>query len=214
MGIEVKKCIIVSGAPDDNIDFLKNHIDKNSYIIAADSGYLNCLKLNIIPNLIIGDFDSSSKPDIDTEIITLQKEKAFTDTFHCVIEAIERGYNYIEIYCAIGNRLDHTYSNILCLDYCKKHNVKCFILNKFNRLSLINDIAIINKDYSNFSLFAFLENCKGVKIKGAYYTAGFYNKEALDINLGDQFAQSNFVSDDYAEISLKKGTLLLIESND
>lgn len=208
------KCIIISGAPNQNIDFLSKNIDKNNYIICADSGYKTCLKIDIIPNLIIGDFDSSNKPDLDTEIISLNKEKAYTDTFHCVIEAINRGYKDIDIYCAIGNRLDHTYSNILCLDYCKKHNVKCRIINENNRLSLIKDKGIINKDYDNFSLFAFLENCKGVKTKGAYYTAGFYDKESLDINLEDQFAQSNFVSDDYAEISLESGTLLLIESND
>ena len=52
------------------------------------------------------------------------------------------------------------------------------------------------------------------KIKGAYYTAGFYGKDSLNINQSDQFAQSNFVSENYAEITLDSGTLLLIESND
>lgn len=208
------KCIIISGAPNQNIDYLSNTIDKTSFIICADSGYKTCLKIGITPNLIIGDFDSSPMPNIETEIISLQKEKAYTDTFHCVIEAINRGYTDIDIYCAIGSRVDHTYSNILCLDYCQKHNVKCRIINKNNRLSLIKNKTIINKDYGNFSLFAYLEDCKGVKIKGAYYTAGFYDKESLDICLGDQFAQSNFVSDDFAEITLDSGTLLLIESND
>jgi thiamine pyrophosphokinase len=73
---------------------------------------------------------------------------------------------------------------------------------------------VIKKEYDNFSLFAYLEDCKGVRIKGAYYTAGFYDLDSLDINQGDQFAQSNFVSDDECEISLEKGTLLLVESND
>ena len=87
-------------------------------------------------------------------------------------------------------------------------------LQRNNRLSLINDKGIVNKEYDNFSLFAYLSSCKGVRIKGAYYTAGFYDKETIDINPNDQFAQSNFVSEDYAEISLDEGTLLLIESND
>ena len=130
------------------------------------------------------------------------------------MEAVDRGYNEVQIFCAIGSRLDHTYSNILSLDYCQKHGVKCSIQNRNNRLSLINDKGIVNKEYDNFSLFAYLSNCKGVRIKGAYYTAGFYDKETIDINPNDQFAQSNFVSEDYAEISLDEGTLLLIESND
>ncbi len=214
MGTQIKKCTIISGAPDNDIDFLKDNICKNSYIICADSGYLNCIKAGFLPNLIIGDFDSSKKPDFDCEIITLEVEKAFTDSFHCVMEAITRGYNDIQIFCAIGSRIDHTYSNILLLDYCQKHGVKCSIVNRKNRISLIHGKGTVNKDYDNFSLFAFLSDCKGVKIKGAYYTAGFYGKESLDIKRYDQFAQSNFVSEDYAQITLESGTLLLIESND
>lgn len=214
MGNEVKKCTIISGAPDNDIDFLKEKINPDSYIICADSGYKNCLKAGFTPDLIIGDFDSSSRPNIDCEIIRLEVEKAYTDTFHCVMEAVDRGYNYIEMYCAVGSRVDHTYSNILCLEYCKNHNVKCYIINRQNRLSLIVGSAKVYKEYDNFSLFAFLSDCKEVKIKGAYYTAGFYNKDALDINMGDQFAQSNFVNGEFAQISLSSGTLFLIESND
>ena len=214
MGTQIKKCTIISGAPDDDIDFLKENIDVQSFIICADSGYKNCLKAGFTPDLIIGDFDSSEKPDINCEIISLEVEKAYTDTFNCVMEAVDRGYNEVQIFCAIGSRLDHTYSNILSLDYCQMHGVKCSIQNRNNRLSLINGKGIVNKDYDNFSLFAYLSNCTGVRIKGAYYTAGFYDKETLDINPSDQFAQSNFVSEDYAEISLDEGTLLLIESND
>lgn len=214
MGTQIKKCTIISGAPDNDIEFLKDNIDENSYIICADSGYKNCIKAGFTPDLIIGDFDSSEKPNIDCEIITLEVEKAFTDSFHCVMEAVEKGCNEIQIFCAIGSRMDHTYSNILSLNYCQKHNVKCCIVNRKNRISLIKDKGIINKDYDNFSLFAYLSDCKNVRIKGAYYTAGFYNKDSIDINLSDQFAQSNYVSEDFAEITLDSGTLLLIESND
>lgn len=214
MGTVTNLCTIISGAPDNDSQYLKENINRESYIICADSGYKSCINAGFTPNLIIGDFDSSPKPNIDCEIITLNPEKAYTDTFHCVMEAVERGYKNIQIFCAIGSRLDHTYSNILCLEYCRKNNVKCYIQNRQNRLSLIEERAVINKDYKSFSLFAFLHSCKGVKIKGAYYTAGFYDRESLDINLDDQFAQSNFVNADYAEVTLESGVLLLIESND
>lgn len=214
MANEMKKCIIVSGAPDSDIDFIKKSISDDSFLIAADSGYTKLKKIGVKPDLIIGDFDSSEKPEIDCEIITLPCAKAYTDTFECVQYAVVHGFNHILILNAIGSRIDHTYSNILCLDYCRKQGVYCEIKNKNNRISLICDKRIIKKEYDNFSLFAFLEDCKCVKIKGAGYTAGFYGKESLDISQGDQFGQSNYVSDDECEISLEKGTLLLIESND
>ncbi len=215
MGNEIKKCTVISGAPGDETDFLRNNVDISSFIIAADSGYLKLKSAGIMPDLIMGDFDSSQKPDcIDCEIISLPCEKDYTDTFYCVREAIKRGYNNIDIFCALGNRFDHSYSNVLCLDYCKKNNVECTICNEHNRLSLITNKKTLKKEYDNFSLFAFLEDCKGIKIKGAYYTAVFFGLDELDINLGDQFAQSNFICEDECEISLKKGTLLLVESND
>ncbi|MCI5515236.1 MAG: thiamine diphosphokinase [Oscillospiraceae bacterium] len=215
MGKEIKDCILVSGAPDDDYEFLKAKIDKNKFIIAADSGYKKLLKIGIMPDLIMGDFDSSECPNENIcEIIKLPAEKDYTDTFYCVREAIKRGCKNLDIYCAIGDRFDHTYSNVLCLDYCKKNNVFCRIINKKNRLSLICEERSFKKEYDSFSLFAYLENCYGVRISGAYYTAGFFNKDALDIGVGDQFAQSNFVSSDLCTVSLRKGTLLLVESND
>lgn len=214
MADKINKCTIVSGAPDCNVDYIKNNINLSSFIIAADSGYKWLVAAGIVPQLIIGDFDSSIQPDLPCEIIKLNKEKAFTDTLHCVMEAERRGYNDITILNAIGNRFDHTYSNVLCLDYCRKKGISCRIQNEYNRLSLITSDYSFARDYQHFSLFAFLEDCTGVKIKGAYYTAGFYDLEELDINMCDQFAQSNYVCDDFCEISLKSGTLLLVESND
>ena len=74
MGKEIKKCLIITGAPEDDIYYYKNYID-GRFIIGADSGYQKCVKLNIKPNLIIGDFDSSTKPDTDIETIVLPVER-------------------------------------------------------------------------------------------------------------------------------------------
>ncbi|MBR1763213.1 MAG: thiamine diphosphokinase [Eubacterium sp.] len=214
MADEIKKCTIVSGAPNDNIEFLKSHIDRASFIIAADSGYKKLLSAEIIPDAIVADFDSSKKPDLPCEIITFPIEKAYSDTFNSIIFAKERGFNDITVFFAIGNRFDHSYSNVLCLDYCRKNNIKCRIIDDKNRISLVCDKAEITNEYQCFSLFAFLEECKGVKIEGAHYSQDFFNQKSMDIKPSDTFAQSNFVEADKAYITLESGTLLLIESND
>ena len=46
MGKEIKKCLIITGAPEDDIDYYKQYID-GRFIIGADSGYQKCVKLNI-----------------------------------------------------------------------------------------------------------------------------------------------------------------------
>ena len=42
MGKEIKKCLIITGAPEDDIDYYKHYID-GRFIIGADSGYKNVL---------------------------------------------------------------------------------------------------------------------------------------------------------------------------
>lgn len=214
MGKQVSKCTIVSGSPMNDAEFLADKIDNNSFIIAADSGYTVLNKAGIKPDLIIGDFDSSPKPNADCEIIVLNPEKAYTDTFTCVREAVKREFKQIDIFFAIGTRFDHTYANVLCLDYCLKHGVDCTIIDRHNRLSLIEKSKTFNKEYDNFSLFAFMGECKGVAIKGAYYDAGFYSLQKLDFKPWDQIANSNYIDGEECTVSVEKGILLLAESND
>ena len=210
MGNKKVKCIIVSGAPDDDYEFLKEKLNDGAYIIAADSGYLKCIKVNVIPDLIIGDFDSSPIPDVNTEIMKLPAEKDDTDTFYCVKKAIELGFKEIEILCAIGNRADHNYSNMLCLDYCRKNSVKCSISNRRNRLQLVdNEISIDDSEYKYFSLFAFLGDVSGLSIRDAYYELNH-----VDMKPYEQYAQSNCFKGKPVTISVCKGTILLIQSND
>jgi len=210
MGIKKVKCAIVSGAPDTDTDFLRNHIDSGSFVIAADSGYVHCLKAGIRPDLIIGDFDSSPQPDVDVELIKLPVEKNDTDTFYCVKEAISRGYNSIEIFCALGNRVDHTYSNLLCLEYCLQNKIRAEIINSKNKIFLINDSVVLNdKEYKYFSLFALFSTVYGLNIIDARY-------ELTDYNLAPDclLTQSNAFIGKEVKINLKKGVLMIIQCND
>lgn len=204
----MKKCVIIAGAPENSIEYYKEYLN-DRYIICADSGYKKCIELNITPDLIIGDFDSSEKPKINCEIITLNVKKDDTDTLHCAEVACERGYNDIIILGGIGSRVDHTYSNILTLNYCFQKGALCALIDLKNRVRIFEKhIKIEKKNYKYFSVFPLFEECKNVTITGAEYCV---NK--IDILPSDTFTQSNSFIDD-VEISLDRGKLLLIESND
>ncbi len=208
------KCVIVSGSPENDLDFIKQNIGSEDYIIAADSGYKKLEPLGIKPDVIVADFDSSEKPVTDIEIMVYPVEKDATDTFNAVKLAVAKGYKDILILGALGGRLDHTYSNILCLEYARKHDADCVIADRNNRLSLITSHKRIVKDYKWFSVFAFLGECKGIKFDGSHYDQCFYNKKSLDLKPEDQLGQSNYIENEYCDISVESGTLLLIEAND
>lgn len=208
MGTQIKKCAIISGAPENDLEYINNYTDR--YMICADSGYKKCLKLGIQPDLIIGDFDSSDVPDCDCEIIRLNARKDDTDTFYCVKKAIAKGFSDIVILGGIGSRIDHTYSNILSVAYCFDKNIKCALVNSKNFLTVADGETILKRaEYKYFSLFALFEKCEGLSISGAEY-----NLHSVDIEPFEQLTQSNEFKDDFVKISIKKGKILLILSND
>ncbi len=210
MGKEVKSCVIISGAPEEDLSYYNKYINKN-FIICADSGYLKCLKLGISPDLIIGDFDSAAMPEYDCEIIKLNTRKDDTDTFHCIKEAIDRGYSHITVLGAIGSRFDHSYSNVLSLVYAHNKGAECKIVSSNNVIEIIDSPVCIKRDeYRFFSLFALFETVYGLNIKGAEYELDNYTLEPFD-----HLTQSNaFKDDNIVNIDFKNGRIILILSND
>ncbi len=203
------KCVIISGAPENDLSYYFKYLT-DSYIICADSGYLKCQSLNITPNLIVGDFDSAPAPVIDCEIITLNRRKDDTDTFHCIKLAAERGYNDIIILGGIGDRFDHTYSNLLSLVYCYDRNIKCALVNAKNYIIVESgEITLAKSEYKYFSLFALFEKCEGLSIKGAEYEL-----DNVELEPFSQLTQSNAFKNETVCITIKKGKIILILSND
>lgn len=205
----MKECVIISGAPESNIEYYKPII-KDKFVICADSGYKKCMSLSVEPDLIIGDFDSSPVPKTDTQIIVLPVQKDDTDTAYCVKEAVKRGFGKITILGAVGSRVDHTYSNILCLYYCFERGVQACIINDKNYIRIFdNSITIHNDYYKYFSLFAFMGDCEGLSIHNS-----LYDLDTVTLKMSNPLCQSNSFKDGEVTISVKKGKILLIQSND
>ena len=204
-----EKCVIISGAPEDDISYYSKYI-KDTYIICADSGYLKCLKGGYKPDLIVGDFDSSPKPELDCEIIKLNVRKDDSDTFHCVKLAIERGYMDITILGGIGTRLDHTYSNILSVNYAFDNNADCKMISSNTLIRVFDNEITLNKgEYKYFSVYAMFGDVKGLTISGAEY-----NVNDMTLFASDQIAQSNEFKDDIVSIKLNSGKILLFLCNE
>ena len=77
---KINSVAIVCGGTIDNIRWLKENLQMYTHIIAADSGYDYCRKSEVIPNVIIGDFDSVSY-DLPNNVkrISLPTKKDETD---------------------------------------------------------------------------------------------------------------------------------------
>lgn len=199
----MKTCAIITGGKKSSLD----NISKSDFIIACDKGYEYCKEESITPNLIIGDFDSINV-DLpkDIEIITLQVRKDDTDTMYAIRYCIDHDFERINLYCALGNRLDHTYANIQSCVYAAKHNIDCYVYDKDNYLIISNkNKLIINKYLSNnISIFA-VDEIEGLSISGSDYDC-----ENITLINSYPLGQSNHFIKDQITITKRKGIILVI----
>src|SRR4030066_1514941 len=92
-------------------------------VISADGGAENALKLNLIPDIVIGDMDSikaTVKENIreksnKTRYISTSADKDKSDTQLAVEYALDLGIKKMIILGALGDRIDHAIANILLL---------------------------------------------------------------------------------------------------
>lgn len=187
---------------------------KNDFIICADGGLNYLDDLNIMPDLIVGDFDSVDLSLIEkyknVKISKYPSEKNFTDTEIAIEEAIERGYKEITILSATGTRLDHTMANILLIERYIKEGIIIRIVDNNNYIQILNQNISINKKEGYFlSIIPITEHIDGIRIKGVKYPL-----EDVKVYRGSTLCISNEIMANTAEINIKNGVGLLFLSKD
>ena len=202
-------CVILAGADMDTAKFSHERFS-DKFIICADRGFEHAKKLGLTPNLIVGDFDSLGySPDAECEILTFKPEKDDTDLMIAIKQAIKHGFKEIDIYAALGGRLDHTYASIQTLNYALEHGAKARLISQTETVELFSagDHSIDQKVGYTLSLFSFSDEVRGLCINGAKYSVH-------DITIDNTFpiGVSNEITDNKAMISFKCGKLLVIQS--
>ena len=89
------RCVIVGGADIEDYDRLRTALHDTDYYIFCDSGLKHLEPLGVLPDLIVGDFDSHPVPHLPVETIRLPREKDDTDTMFAAREAQRRGFSEV-----------------------------------------------------------------------------------------------------------------------
>lgn len=199
-------CWIYCGAPERNFNIFP---PEDAYIIAADSGYYVLKEMGIMPNLVVGDFDSytSELPD-NCEIIKAAVEKDDTDTILAVKIALSKGYKDIVIASSIGGRLDHTYANIQTLAYISEHGGQGSLLGEDDVVHFLNagEYVFNIADNMYFSIFSYSATAI-VTTNGTKYNLSKYcltNSFPLGV--------SNEIVEKKCKLKVEKGQILVIFS--
>ena len=187
--------------------------EKDDLVIAADSGYRNAKALGVVPSLAVGDFDSMPEGELPSHIerLTVPVEKNFTDAQLAVDIALKRGCRFFTIVGGLSGRLDHTLSCLGILESIHKKGGFAVITDGKNRARFLKGTSelIPRSQFRYFSLIAADPVVKGVTIEGAKYPL----KNAT-LRREHQFAVSNEVEGNCALVSVRRGGIFLVESND
>lgn len=197
----MKLCQIIGAGPSDFT------VREDAYIICADGGYERLVGMNVSPDLIIGDFDSSENvPSGNVKRFPIKKDD--TDTLLALKEAISLGFDTVYIFGGMGGQLDHTIANLQSLLFARRSGVNAILCGYGQCAAVIDSSCSLSfKGISEgrLSVFAFGGEAVGVRVSGAEY-------EADGISLLPSFplgVSNGFVGSDVS-IRLEDGVLLVI----
>lgn len=101
-------CHIVAAAP---VRFEVPSIGDGDFLVAADGGYAKCIEAGLVPDVVIGDFDSLEgglPADLVAPVVELPRAKDDTDLLAAIRLGLKRGYRSFALHCALGGDLGHT----------------------------------------------------------------------------------------------------------
>lgn len=195
---------IVGGGDFDRDRFTPEQKD---CVLAADAGYAVLEELHIVPDAVVGDFDSLGAIPDHNNILRFPKEKDETDMALCARIAEERGARTIHLFGGTGGRLDHTLANLSLLGELSSRGIRSFLYGlDFTATAITNGTLTFPKGYrGTVSVF-----CLGKPALGVTETGLYYGVEDATLDAYVPLGVSNEFTEEQAQISVQNGTLLVL----
>ena len=199
----MKTCIIFCAA---EFDKLAAPIGNEDYVLAADGGLRHLEKLNIVPNGIIGDFDSLGFVPEGAEVFPVEKDD--TDAMLAAKKGLELGFRKFLFYGSLdGPRLDHTVANFQTLQYLADRDATGYLIGNDYLVTVLKDgsLTFPAREEGILSVFCMGADAQGVTISGAQYEL-----ENGTLTAGFPLGVSNHFVGNEVTVSVEKGSLLLL----
>ena len=204
----MKTCLLVGGG-----DFYAEGFspEKNNLIIAVDAGYKWLTELGIVPDLVVGDFDSLGFVPDHPNTETHPSVKDDTDTMLAVSKGIEAGCDRFLIYGGTGGRIAHTFGNIQVLAYLANKGRLGFIIDKDYVITAakISTLVFSKENRGYISILPWGSESCTVTLKGLKYEL-----DCSPLPCDRPLGISNEFTGKAAEITVHDGTaVIIIESS-
>lgn len=193
--------------------------EESCYIIGVDRGVEFLYGHGIMPNYIVGDFDSVQpevadyyRKETSVPIREFNPVKDASDTEIAIRLAVTLGCKKMLILGATGGRIDHLWANVQCLAIPFKSGIDARILDRQNRIRLIGGRTVLKKSEMYgpyFSVFPLGQDIFRFNITGAVYPLKNHTLTAHD-----SLCVSNQIEGEEAVIDFTGGIVVLMETRD
>lgn len=109
------RALLVAAAPTaGSSELVASLAAESDLVIAVDGGGAVCLEAGVVPDVVLGDFDSLAPELLErlksqgARIVSFPPKKDATDLELAVDEARRAGATHVVVSCATSRRLDHT----------------------------------------------------------------------------------------------------------
>lgn len=196
-------CYIIGAGESDIVKIKKCDGD---FVICADGGLKAAQKSGIIPDLIVGDFDSFGSVPSGANVIVHPAEKDETDTHLAINCGLERGFKRFIMYGMLGGRLDHTFANLLLLSYLCENGASGTLIGCGHKVTAVKNSRIDFDEAESGMISVFsLTPESVVTISGLKYEVdNFTLKSSYPMGVSNEFLGKK------SSVTAHDGTLLII----
>ena len=150
------------------------YLEPGAFIVACDAGYRNAETLGVVPDLIVGDFDSAPQPPVRHErTIVLPHVKDDTDTHFAARWLWQHGCREVTFLGALGGqRFEHTVANLHTALFLAKNGVQVLLADERSELRILcpgQPMTLERKGWTYLSLFPLDGPLTGVEEQGVFY---------------------------------------------
>ncbi len=193
--------------------------EDTEFIIGVDSGLKFLYDNEIKPDYIVGDFDSAPRSlvsyyreELNVPVREFNPVKDASDTEIALRLCIGLNRKEIWILGATGNRIDHMWANVQCLQIALDAGADARIVDSHNQIRLLDKGITLKREEAfgkYFSLFPLELPVDDLSITGAKYPLKDHFMKP-----DDSLCVSNEFAEDEVDISFAFGKVILMETRD
>jgi thiamine pyrophosphokinase len=195
--------LVVANGTLPEIHLLSSLLSHGPFVLAADGGADKLLEIGIIPDAVLGDFDSVSA-DLPQSIVRLPApDQNFTDLDKSIAYLQGEGYGTIWLTGVTGNRLDHTYGALSVLVKYGQ-TVDIALIDSIGSARLIDEMYSANLPVGTTLSLLPLGDVSGITTTGLQWNL---TDETLSPGIRDGISNKTIAAD--VTITVKAGPLIV-----